>query len=337
MVESCYAKLEGEGVDVAQYNSYAIAQDVEALRQALEYDQIDVYGRSTGGGTALAYLKYYPDSMRAAVLVSPWYTNLRNRAAIDEFYTLKQKYTDVLGLCVRQSERCQELVPAWFLAVERARRALDARPYVTTVETEDGTSETLYFDGVGFLHTLYLFLPVVYDQLPKVLAEVAEGDYSSLDEFFRLKDWAPDTEAPRYALGYFLAHVCNDMGANRPTPADSTSMIEREPAILGFEPQWVCGWWGTDGDVPRQHSWRNTSDKPVLSIHGQMDPCCGLRWGQHLEETMENIQYVELQGEGHTPDTTCGTQMMSSFLENPNAKVDDSCTNDAPLQPWVLQ
>jgi len=42
-------------------------------------------------------MRYYPGHVRSAVLVSPWYTNLRNRAPIDEFYTTKQKYTDILA------------------------------------------------------------------------------------------------------------------------------------------------------------------------------------------------------------------------------------------------
>ncbi|WP_227369340.1 alpha/beta fold hydrolase [Halomonas sp. M20] len=335
-VQRCYQKLEAEGSDISQYNSYTIAQDVEAIREGLGYDSINVYGRSTGGGTALQYMRYYPEHVRSAVLVSPWYTNLRNRAPIDEFYTAKQKYTDILGLCVRQNEQCQHTVPAWFLAIERARRALDSKPYVKTLKAGTNDEETHYFDGVAFLHTLYITLPSMYEDLPRVVSEVQEGDYGSLDEFFRIDTFKPETEAPSYALGYFLANTCNDMGANRPTKADSRAMLEREPALLGFEQPWVCAWWGTDGAVPKENSQRFESDTPVLSIHGQMDPCCGIRWGQHLAESFENIQVVELQGHGHTPDSECGTTMMQGFLRDPNAPVDDSCKKNNPLEAWKL-
>ncbi len=337
VVEDCYDKLVGEGIDVAQYNSYAIAQDVEDIRRLLGYGKINAYGRSTGGGTALAYMRYFPESVRAAVLVSPWFNNLRNGAPIDEFYTLKQTYTDVLGLCVRQSEVCHQMLPAWFLAVERARRALDARPFVTTVGPAQGTEKTLYFDGAAFLHTLYLTLPDSYARLPAIVSEVQDGDYSSLEEFFLVADYDPEPDAPRYALGYFLAHVCNDMGANRPTREDITNMVQREPAILGFEPPWVCAWWGSDGAVPPEHNFRNQSTTPTLSIHGQMDACCGIRWGEHLAQTMPNVQIVELQAQGHTPDTECGSDLMVGFLEAPGKPVDTSCADDIPLEPWELE
>ncbi len=336
-VEECYRKLADEGTDVAQYNSYAIAHDVDESRRLLDYERIDLYGRSTGGGTALAYMRYFPESVRAAVLVSPWYNNLRNRPPIDEFYTTKQKYTDVLGLCVAESSRCQELLSGWALAIERARRALDDRPFVATVEAGDEGQKTLYFDGAAFLHTLYLTLPDVYARLPGIVNEVQRHDYSSLESFFQIEEFDPEPEAPRYALGYFLAHVCNDMGELRPTPGDSIDMVRREPAILGFEPPWVCAWWGTDGAVPPEHNFRNRSDKPTLSIHGQMDACCDIRWGQHLEETMENIQYVELQGRGHTPNSECGSALIARFLKEPDAPVDESCKRDTALEPWAME
>lgn len=336
-VEQCYEKLVSEGIDVARYNSYAIARDVDAIRRLLGYEKINAYGRSTGGGTALAYLRYFPQHVRSAVLVSPWYTNLRNRAPIDELYTIKQKYTDILGLCVMQSERCRALLPSWFLAVERARRALDARPFVTTVKAADGTSRTLYFDGAAFLHVLYLTLVDNYARLPRIVTEIQQGDYSSLASFFQIETFDPHPTAPRYALGYFLAHICNDMGTNRPSREDSIYMIRREPAILGFEPPWMCAWWGTDGAVPAKHSFRYRSDKPVLSIHGQMDPCCGIRWGQHLARTMPKLQYVELQAVGHTPSTACETALIGDFLSAPRKPVDDSCKDDVSLRPWLLE
>jgi len=114
-------------------------------------------------------------------------------------------------------------------------------------------------------------------------------------------------------------------------------MLEREPALLGFEPPWACGWWGTDGDVPPEHNALPQSDRPVLSIHGQMDPSCGVRWGRHLRETLPEVEVVELRGLGHTPETGCVTQLVSSFLADPHGPVDDACKDDASLRPWRLE
>lgn len=336
-VQACYQKLKDEGIDVAQYNQYAVSRDVDEIRQLLGYDTIDAFGSSTGSGTVLSFIQYHPESIRAAILGWPWFNHLRNRAPVDEFYTAKQGYSDILALCVAGDEACREMLPDWFLAIDRARRALDSRPHVAQVEESNGSETTLYFDGAAFLDTLYLMLPDVYAELPSLIRDVEAGDYTRLDDFFLISDYNPEPQAPTYALGYFLAHVCNDMGTNRPMPEDSIAAVQREPAILGFEPPWLCAWWGEDGDVPVEHNDPPVSDVPALAIHGQMDPCCGPRWSEHVGKTMPNLQYVEMQALGHNPVNECRSTMIDAFLADPTATLDDSCKNEVVLEPWVIE
>lgn len=336
-VSDCYQKLDDQGIEVRQYTEYATSRDVDEIRRLLGHDKINIYGSSTGSGTALSYIRYYPASVRAAILGWPWYTSLRNRAPLDEFYTLKSKFTDVLAMCVEENEECRKQIPAWFLAIDRARRALDDRPFTARVTTEDGTPKTLYFDGAAFLDTLYLMLPQDYAELPKIVTQIQNGDYSSLPDFFQIDQYDSKPHAPTYALGAFLAQACNDMGTNRPDKKDSVAAVSREPAIIGFEPIWLCAWWGTDGDVPPEHSDPVQSDIPALTIHGQMDPCCGIRWGHELSKTMPNLQSIELQGKGHNPITKCRSTVVNAFLDKPYAQVDKSCRHEVPLKKWQLE
>jgi pimeloyl-ACP methyl ester carboxylesterase len=262
---------------------------------------------------------------------------MRNRPPVDELYTAKQTFTDTLALCAAENEACREMLPNWMQAFDRARRMLDARPYVAHVATPYGRTETLYFDGAAFVDTLYLTLASDYAELPSLVADIAAGDYSRLEAFFRIEDYEPEPEAPAYALGYFLAHVCNDMGTNRPSRDDSISAVEREPAVLGFEPPWLCAWWGEDGDVPAEHNDPPVSETPALAIHGQMDPCCGTRWSQHLKRSMPNLQYVEYQALGHSPVNECRSTMIQAFLDDPRSPVDASCRDEVAHDSWVVE
>jgi pimeloyl-ACP methyl ester carboxylesterase len=336
VVERCHAKLEAEGVAIEQYNSWSVSRDVDALRRLLGHERIDVFGSSTGSGTALLYLGYFPESVRAAVFGWPWYNQLRNRPFVDEFRTAKQTFTDALALCVEDDARCRALVPDWLRVLDRARRRLDAEPFVATVD-HDGEERALIFDGAAFLDTLYLTLPEDHGRLASLARQVAAGDYRMLPSFFRVADYRAHTEAPRYALGYFLAHVCGDMGASRPTRADAIAAIRREPAVLGFEPPWLCAWWGSDGDVPAEHLDPVRSRAPALAIHGQLDPCCGTRWSERVRETMPALQIVELQVVGHSPTTDCRSRLIAAFLADPGAPVDASCRDEVPLGPWHLE
>lgn len=336
-VTACYEKLVSEGVDPSQYNQYAVSRDVDEIRRHLGYEVIRPFGSSTGSGTALSYLQYFPEAADAAIFGWPWFTHLRSRAPVDEFYTAKQRFTETMALCVEQSEACRDLHPDWMLAIDKARRTLDEKPYTAEVEAGEGETHTLYFDGAAFLDTLYLMLPAMYAELPVLLDEVQAGDYARLNDFFLIDDHNPEPGPGNYALGYFLAHVCNDMGANRPAREDSTAAVMREPAVLGFEPPWVCAWWGADGDVPLEHNDLPRSDVPILAIHGQMDPCCGPRWSEQIARTMPNVQSITMQGLGHNPVNECRSEVIDAFLASPDALVDTSCAGEVPLEDWIVE
>jgi len=339
-VERCYAKLVSEGIDVARYNEYDVARDVDEIRALLGYDKINIYGSSTGGGGVISYLRYYPESVRSIILGWPWFGEYRNRAAIDEFYTIKQMYTDILGICVAEDPHCRELLPAWYYEIDRARRRLDAEPFLSVVESTRGESHTLSFDGVALMSKIYRDFENLYMKLPNVLSRIQRHDYSALDDFFGTDQWvevSADDTSGTLPYGYYLAHICGDLGTNRPSRSDVRAMLEREPALLGFEDIKICAWWGVDGAVPAEHNDRFDSDVPGLSLHGQIDSCCGIRWGHYVAQTMPNLQLVELQGLGHGVPGPCRTKLISSFLEDPSSEVDDSCKDDVPLGPWIFQ
>jgi len=47
------------------------------------------------------------------------------------------------------------------------------------------------------------------------------------------------------------------------------------------------------------------------------------------------VVLVELQGLGNGFPGECRPRLIASFLEDPYAKVDGSCKNDVPREPWV--
>ena len=228
----------------------------------------------------------------------------------------------------------------WYYEIDRARRTLDEKPFVSVVETKNGEKTTLSFDGVALMNTIYRNFSRVYMKLPNVLSRIQRDDYSALDDFFRTNEWTDvsnDDPTTINSYGYYLAHICGDMGTNRPTKDDVLAMLEREPELLGFEDNKICAWWGTDGEVPAEHHDRFDSDVPALSLHGQLDECCGIRWGYYVAQTMPNLQLVELQGLGHGVPGQCRQRLISSFLEDPFSKIEDSCKNNVPLGPWVFE
>ena len=140
------------GPDFEAYNTGAAADDIDAVRQALGYDDISLYGDSYGTFLAQAYAFRHPDTLAALVLdgaypvrgESPWYPSLIKSGNRD-FVTACDRSPDCPpGAADRLAEQVAymrehgmnpgELVdaiaaaaygpPASYLRVERAGRAL---------------------------------------------------------------------------------------------------------------------------------------------------------------------------------------------------------------------
>ena len=69
---ACGARQVAAGVDLSQYNERQVALDIQDLRKALGYSQIDLLGVSSGTSIAMAVLRHAPQGVRAVVLDSPW-------------------------------------------------------------------------------------------------------------------------------------------------------------------------------------------------------------------------------------------------------------------------
>ena len=65
LVAACLGQVNG---DVAHYRTTDAMDDLDAVRQALGYDKVDIYGGSYGATTVQVYLRRHPENVRTAVL-----------------------------------------------------------------------------------------------------------------------------------------------------------------------------------------------------------------------------------------------------------------------------
>ena len=66
----CAARLQSEGVDLAGYTMTETINDMEAVRDALGYEQINLLGVSYGTRLAMIYEWMYPDSLQRVVMAA---------------------------------------------------------------------------------------------------------------------------------------------------------------------------------------------------------------------------------------------------------------------------
>ncbi|MBN2305122.1 MAG: alpha/beta fold hydrolase [Anaerolineae bacterium] len=172
-VEACRDRLLAEGIDLTAYNSRENAADVEALRQALGYDQVNLYGISYGTRLALTVMRDYPAGLRAVVLDSVYPPNIDTNytASADTYQLISTMFAD----CAAQSACAQafpNLEQRFYDALDQISADL---PLVT--DPESGDQYNLFPEDV--INTLYDQLQDtgLIDAIPASLGALASGDY----------------------------------------------------------------------------------------------------------------------------------------------------------------
>jgi pimeloyl-ACP methyl ester carboxylesterase len=89
------------GAAAYRYGSGDVAEDIEAVRQALHLGKIDYYGASYGAVDVRAYAYRYPQNLRSAILDSPY--NSKDAAFIR---TLPTAMARISALVCRRSPSC---------------------------------------------------------------------------------------------------------------------------------------------------------------------------------------------------------------------------------------
>lgn len=67
---ACYDRLKAEGVDLDGFDTNENAADVNALKEALKYDKINLFGASYGTRLTMTVMKEYPEIIRSVTIDS---------------------------------------------------------------------------------------------------------------------------------------------------------------------------------------------------------------------------------------------------------------------------
>lgn len=178
-VGTCADYWIGQGVDPGAYNSVESADDLDAVREALELDEIVLYGASYGSHLGLAYLRRHPDHVARALLMhvegpdDTWklpgtvqrqLARVHDRVAVDA--RLARDVPDLLGLLRELLRRLDEQPVTPVLGAGSADAvSVTLGPHDLKVEVARALATS---DGIA--------------ALPAMLHRFAEGDWTTLAE-----------------------------------------------------------------------------------------------------------------------------------------------------------
>jgi pimeloyl-ACP methyl ester carboxylesterase len=318
----CAVFWRAAGVDLAGYNTWESAADLDALRVALGAERISLWGISYGTHLALATIKRYPQRIERAVLASVEGLDetVKRPARTDAYFARLQAAIDA-------DPHAAAAYPDLARLMRAVHAGLDAEPLRLSVRTELGAEAEiaigkvdlqLFVSGMIADPSSAVFVPVLY-------ANIAAGKPDDVGE---IGQYVYD----RIRRG--LAAAAGDgmsqaMDAASGISAGRLRLVQEEArtAILGdmlnFPMPHLADAWGVP-DLGEEFRAPLRSDVPALFLSGTLD---GRTYPESAAETaagFANATHILIENAGHNlfmvaPEVT---EVILAFMrgENPEPR-----------------
>jgi pimeloyl-ACP methyl ester carboxylesterase len=324
---ACAAELSKKA-DLRFYTTTDAVADLDAVRQAIGAQQINLVGVSYGTRVAQQYAMRHPAATRSIVLdsVVPNTLGLGNIFArnLDDALTLQ------FALCTKQPS-CKDKLGDPRAELDALLIRLRAQP--VDVQYRDATSgETLHgtlrAETVAALVRMYAYMPLAAGLLPKLIHEANAGRYENL---MALSKMMTSGIKDSMAMGMQLSVVCSE---------DAHSMVSRAEdagTVLGnLMPDGMaamCKAW-PKGHAPADFHTPLATQVPALVLEGEFDPVTPPRYGKEVVKTLPNGRLFVLRGQGHNViGAGCMPKLFAQFVEKADAKALDGKCLDTLAYP----
>jgi len=292
--QECLADLAG---DPRYYTTSVAVQDLEALRQAAGYSQLNLYGVSYGTRVAQHYLRRFPEQTRAVVLdgVVPADLALGPDIAINAQLTLERLFER----CTEQ-ENCRAAFPRLannFATLSESLR--ESAPNVSFANPTTGTTEELVLQYSTLAMTIRLlsYAPETAALIPLTIAQAAQGEYTGLtgQAVGILQNLSSSL-----SYGMHNAVMCTeDAPFYDPQTIDLDALgmtyigSGQVESIRAMCDAWPAGVLDADLKLPLQ------SATPVLLLSGEHDPITPPAYANRAAEGLSNAHHFVAPGQGH--------------------------------------
>jgi pimeloyl-ACP methyl ester carboxylesterase len=333
---ACHDRLVREGVNPSNYNTVQNAADVNAIRIALGYDQINLFGGSYGTLLAQAVMRDHPDAVRSAVLASV--LPLEKSFFVDVFTTAARAVLRLLEACATD-DACDAAYPHLKDVLFEAIDDLNANPVpITVTNPVNGktypvalTGDAVFGNLVGFLYRTDL-IPV----LPRAIYDVSEGKYELMAQLMGVNIANFDATS----RGMMLSVLCADdlIGRTEQEYLDNRAALPEQllsrirPELTAkYGPFAICRMWAVEQADPSVKQ-PLVSDIPTLVLEGEFDPVTPPEYGQLVASNLPNSTFYNFPSAGHNVIVTveCARQVARAFYDNPATAPEVACTAELP-------
>jgi pimeloyl-ACP methyl ester carboxylesterase len=326
----CLAALEPKAA-VGFYTTSLAVRDLEQVRAALGYEQINLYGASYGTRVAQQYLRHYPTRVRSVILdgVVPVERALGFTSALDA----ERSLGDILARC-RGEESCRKTYGDPVKDYQAVRRALsEGVALVSVPDPRTGISRQVEFstDTLAAVLRLGSYSSDYAALLPLMLHAGADNDFAPLAAQYLLVTRAVvDTVAG----GMHNSVVCAEDVPFFDKYALESARLALATTYLGTSQldglQTICRIW-PHGPVDRDLHDPLESPVAALLLSGSDDPVTPPAFVNEALRAFPNGLSLTLEGFGHGQLTApCVDRLMEQFIaQATTAGIDATCVKKA--------
>jgi pimeloyl-ACP methyl ester carboxylesterase len=314
------------------YTTEQAARDIEAVRGALGYGRINLWGGSYGSRLAQAYARLFPGSVRALVLDGV--------AAPDQVVPAgardAQAALDALFKQCADDAACAKAFPSLRTEFETLAARLAKAPQPLTLP-DPRTAETskIEMTGTRFLGTIHNILYSQGDsrRLPFLIHSAYRDRWQPFIARSNVsRDFASDAGP---AMPLHLAVVCAE-DFPRLTPALLAE--DTKGSFLSAEQIMRIGKMCEAMAVPAvPYKEPSVIDAPALLLSGALDPVTPPRRAEAARKYMRHAQHLIVRNGGHIVSPLgCAPRLLRTFLDQPQAPLKADCLDEIPAPTFQL-
>jgi len=337
-IRKCRPQLEAKA-DLTLYTTDIAIDDMDEVRAALGYEQLNLFGGSYGTRAALTYLKRYPKRVRTATL--------QGVAPPNEYMPLdfplgnERALQGILAECAAD-EACNAAFPNLKDESKSLLAQLIKGPVEVEVQKPNSServkvklSRDLAAEAIRYM----LYNPVGASRVPLIIHLAAQGNFVPLTEAaLRFRKLLVATGFN----GMYLSVTCaEDLPWIKPGEGERMAANTFLGDYRLRQQREACALWPR-ATIAKDYADPVRSDVPVLILTGELDPVTPPSNGDAVAKTLKNSLHIVVphgaHGLGGLENIDCILRLTAEFVERGSTQgIDTSCVKTIRRKGFALK
>jgi pimeloyl-ACP methyl ester carboxylesterase len=331
--QACLAKF---GDRVRFFTSSIAVQDLDAVRAALGYPQIDLYGASYGTRVAQLYMRRFPTRTHAVILDGVTYPE--QIFGVDTPKDGERALQLIVGRC-RASADCNAAYPNLQPELDGLLKQFGPqRVTVTLDDPNDAVPKQVDFTR-SILGASLRFLSYSATQASLLPALIHQGAHGVFAPLAAQTIMSTRQVGDQLAAGMQYSVLCSEdapfiaaADVDRAALAKTYQGTDQIDAMLEVCKLWPRGPMDADLHSPLH------SDVPTLLLSGEADPVTPPADADRAARGLTVKRHLVLSGEGHGQlGVSCVPRLMANFLNTADPDgLDTACLRGHSVEPFFV-